>query len=162
MKGHQRLNKEARLPHAHGGHDEKCRTQPSRPRLRWILRIFGRYVTLSLSDWGFHIMWKNELSYWSLISDNDFYFFLLSIFCFQPMCRVRSEAPNSGPMNMEQWWNYIFTGETEELGENLPSDTLSTTNPTWIDPGANPGLRGERPATNRLSHGTALLHTNFD
>jgi hypothetical protein len=37
----------------------------------------------------------------------------------------------------------IFTGETEVLGENLPSAT-------WIDPGANPGLRGERPATNRL------------
>jgi hypothetical protein len=46
----------------------------------------------------------------------------------------------------------IFAGETEVLGENLPSATLSTTNPTWIDP----GLRGERPATNRLSHGTAL------
>jgi hypothetical protein len=50
----------------------------------------------------------------------------------------------------------IFAGETEVLGENLPSVTLSTTNPTWIDLGANPGLRGERPATNRLSHGTAL------
>jgi hypothetical protein len=49
----------------------------------------------------------------------------------------------------------IFAGETEVLGENLPSATLSITNPTWIDPGANPGLRGERPATNRLSHGTA-------
>jgi hypothetical protein len=35
---------------------------------------------------------------------------------------------------------------------------LSTTNPTWIDPGANPGLRGERPATNDLSHGTALVY----
>jgi hypothetical protein len=54
-------------------------------------------------------------------------------------------------MNMEQWWNDIFAGETKVLGENLPSATLSTTNPTWIDPGANPGLRGERPATNRLS-----------
>jgi hypothetical protein len=32
---------------------------------------------------------------------------------------------------------------------------LSTTNPTCIDPGANPGLRGVRPATNDLSHGTA-------
>jgi hypothetical protein len=50
----------------------------------------------------------------------------------------------------------IFAGETEVLGESLPSATLSTTNPTWIDPGANPGLRGERPATNRLSHVTAL------
>jgi hypothetical protein len=63
-------------------------------------------------------------------------------------------------MNMEQWWNYIFAGETEVLGENLPSATLSTTNPTWIDPGANPGLRGERPPTNRLSHGTASNDTN--
>jgi hypothetical protein len=49
----------------------------------------------------------------------------------------------------------ILAGETEVLGENLPSATFSTTNPTWIDPGANPGLRGERPATNRLSYGTA-------
>jgi hypothetical protein len=58
-------------------------------------------------------------------------------------------------MNMEQWWNDIFAGEIEVLGENLPSTTLSTTNPTWIDPGAIPGHRGERPETNRLSHGTA-------
>jgi hypothetical protein len=59
---------------------------------------------------------------------------------------------------------YIFAGETEVLGENLPSATLSTTNPTWIDPGANPGLRRERPATNRLSHGTAskLLFTGLN
>jgi hypothetical protein len=39
--------------------------------------------------------------------------------------------------------------------ETYPSATLSTTNPIWIDPGANPGLRGERPAINDLSHGTA-------
>jgi hypothetical protein len=49
-------------------------------------------------------------------------------------------------------------------GENLstwrkacPSATFSTTNPTWTDPGSNPGLRGETAATNRLSHGTAYL-----
>jgi hypothetical protein len=34
---------------------------------------------------------------------------------------------------------------------------LSTTNPTWTDPGANPGLHGERPATNDMSHDTALF-----
>jgi hypothetical protein len=32
---------------------------------------------------------------------------------------------------------------------------MTTTNTTWTDPGAKPGLRGETPATNRLSHGTA-------
>jgi hypothetical protein len=61
-------------------------------------------------------------------------------------------------MNMEQWWNDTFAGETKVLRENLPSANLSTTNPTWIDPGTNPGLRGERPATNCLSHGTAYLN----
>jgi hypothetical protein len=51
-----------------------------------------------------------------------------------------------------------LTGENRStLGKACPSATLSTTNPTWTDPGSKPGLRGERPATNRLSHGTAGL-----
>jgi hypothetical protein len=41
-------------------------------------------------------------------------------------------------------------------GKSCPSVTLSTTNLTWTDPGSNPGLRGGRSATNRLSHGTAI------
>jgi hypothetical protein len=40
-----------------------------------------------------------------------------------------------------------------------------TTNPTWLDPGLNPGRRGGKPATNRLSYGaaryTALLWLEF-
>jgi hypothetical protein len=50
-----------------------------------------------------------------------------------------------------------LTGENRSTrGEKTcTSATLSTTNPTWTDPGSNPGLRGEMPATNRLSHGTA-------
>ena len=49
-----------------------------------------------------------------------------------------------------------LTGENRSTrGKTCPSATLSTTNPTWTRPGLNPGLRGERPATNRLSHGTA-------
>jgi hypothetical protein len=40
-------------------------------------------------------------------------------------------------------------------GKTRSSATLSTNNPTRNDPGLNPGLRGQRPATNRLSHGTA-------
>ena len=48
--------------------------------------------------------------------------------------------------------------KTKVPGEKTcPSTTLSTTNPTWTEPGSNPGLRGGRPATNRLSHGTATL-----
>jgi hypothetical protein len=41
--------------------------------------------------------------------------------------------------------------------KTCPSANLSITNPIWIDPGTNPGLRSERPATNDLSHGKARL-----
>jgi hypothetical protein len=50
-----------------------------------------------------------------------------------------------------------LTGENRSTrGKSCPSATLSTTNPTWTDPASNPGICGERPATNRLSHGTAF------
>jgi hypothetical protein len=54
-----------------------------------------------------------------------------------------------------------LTGENRRTrGKTCPSATLSTTHPTWTDPGFNLGLRGERPATNRLSHGTAISYLN--
>jgi hypothetical protein len=46
----------------------------------------------------------------------------------------------------------MLTGENRRTRrETCPSATLSTTNPTWTDP----GLCSERPTTNRLSHGAA-------
>jgi hypothetical protein len=39
--------------------------------------------------------------------------------------------------------------------EPAPIATLPTTNPTWPDPCSNPGRRGGKPATNRLSYVTA-------
>jgi hypothetical protein len=46
----------------------------------------------------------------------------------------------------------ILTGETRKTRrKTCPSATLSTTNPTWTEPGENPGLRCGWPATNRLS-----------
>jgi hypothetical protein len=59
-------------------------------------------------------------------------------------------------MSLESDGGMILTGENlRTRRKTCPSVTLSTTNPTWIEPGANPVLRGERPATNDLSHGTA-------
>jgi hypothetical protein len=50
-----------------------------------------------------------------------------------------------------------LTGENRSTrGKTCPSATLSTTNPTWTDPGSNPGLRDGRPATNCLRHDTAI------
>jgi hypothetical protein len=54
-----------------------------------------------------------------------------------------------------------LTGENRSTWrKTCPSATLSTTNPTWTDPRWNRGLRGESPATNRLSHGTASCATS--
>jgi hypothetical protein len=46
-----------------------------------------------------------------------------------------------------------LAGETEVLGENLPQRYFRPSqNPTWPDPGLNPGRRGGKPATNALSY----------
>jgi hypothetical protein len=45
---------------------------------------------------------------------------------------------------------------TEVLGETCPNAALSTTNPTCC-PDANPDRRVGKPATNRLSYGTAYI-----
>jgi hypothetical protein len=52
--------------------------------------------------------------------------------------------------NTEEVWNDI---DSEEV---CLSATLCPTNPMWTALGANPDLRGEKPANNRLSNGTAL------
>jgi hypothetical protein len=50
----------------------------------------------------------------------------------------------------------VLAEETEGLGDNLSDATLSTTNLTLLDPGANPGRRGGKPATNSFSYGAAI------
>jgi hypothetical protein len=62
-------------------------------------------------------------------------------------------------MTMESHSGMILTGKTQRTQKRKTCDsaTLSTTNPIWTDLCVNPGLWGERPATNCLSHGTALL-----
>jgi hypothetical protein len=53
-----------------------------------------------------------------------------------------------------------LTGENRSTrGKICHSATLTTTNPTCTDSGSNPGLRDGSPATNRLSHGTAMSTT---
>jgi hypothetical protein len=52
---------------------------------------------------------------------------------------------------VERW----LAGETEVLGENLPQYRFVHHKPHMICPDLNPGRRGGKPATNRLSYGTA-------
>jgi hypothetical protein len=52
------------------------------------------------------------------------------------------------------WWNEDWRGKPKySEKKNCPSATLSTRNLTWPEPGGNPGRRGGKPATNRLSYG---------
>jgi hypothetical protein len=50
----------------------------------------------------------------------------------------------------------ILAGKKRGVRETSCHDTLSKKNLTWYNLELNSGLRGERPASNRLSLGTIL------
>jgi hypothetical protein len=50
------------------------------------------------------------------------------------------------------WWNEDWQWKPKYSEKTCPSATLSTANPTWPDPGSNPGRRGGKPATTRRSY----------
>jgi hypothetical protein len=59
-------------------------------------------------------------------------------------------------MIVEKQMECRMAGETEVLGEILLQRHFCLSqNPTWPDPGLNPGRRGGKPAINRLSYGAA-------
>jgi hypothetical protein len=60
-------------------------------------------------------------------------------------------------MSTESPGGMILTGKTQKKWrKTCHSATMSTTDPTYTDLGANPDLRGESPTTNHLSNGMAL------
>jgi hypothetical protein len=62
--------------------------------------------------------------------------------------------PDDSWVNMEQRWNDIGRGNRRTRRKICPSTNSST---TWTGLGPNLDFRGEKPATNRLSYGTAVL-----
>jgi hypothetical protein len=60
-------------------------------------------------------------------------------------------------MSVGQSVEWELAGETEVLGENLPQCHFVNhkSHTTW--PGLEPGRRGGKPVSNRLSYGTASL-----
>jgi hypothetical protein len=51
----------------------------------------------------------------------------------------------------------IGGGKPKYSEKTCPNATLSTTDPTWLEPGLNPGCRSGKPETNRLSYGAAIF-----
>jgi hypothetical protein len=55
-----------------------------------------------------------------------------------------------------------LTGENRQLGEKpVPVPLCPPQNPHGLTRDRTPGLRSGRPATNRLSHGTANIFINM-
>jgi hypothetical protein len=112
----------------------------------------------------FHILTNSSLTHYPFISR-----YTVRVFFFSPEGGV-GLVPQRGCLHTlafhafprwyefgERRWNDIYWRENRRTWrKTYPSSTLSTTNPTWIDSGVNPGLRGERPATDDLSQCTAL------
>jgi hypothetical protein len=64
-------------------------------------------------------------------------------------------------MFVEKQMECRLAGETEVLAENLPQRHFCPSqNATWPDQSLNPGRRGGKPATTRLSYGAALVVRN--
>jgi hypothetical protein len=91
------------------------------------------------------------------------------VFFFNLVCEAIGTAATPGllcqprvivKMIVEKQMECRLAGETEVLlGENLPQRyCCPSQNPTWPDPGLNPGRRGGKPASNRLSYDAAWLH----
>jgi hypothetical protein len=56
--------------------------------------------------------------------------------------------------SVEWYWQ----GKTEGLGENPVPVPICPQIPHWNELDANPGFRGEKPATNRLNYGMVLAY----
>jgi hypothetical protein len=56
------------------------------------------------------------------------------------------------------WWHENWHGKPKFSEETYPRAILSIINLAWLELGSNPRCRGGKPATNRLSYGTALMH----
>jgi hypothetical protein len=54
-------------------------------------------------------------------------------------------------------WNDIDRGKPKDSKKNLSQCHFVNHKSHWIDPGAIPGRRGERPTTNRQSHWQGLI-----
>jgi hypothetical protein len=65
-------------------------------------------------------------------------------------------APDDTWVNIEQRWNDIDRRKPKDSEKILSQYHLPITNHIWTGLGANPGLRCERPATNRLCYSTTF------
>jgi hypothetical protein len=114
----------------------------------------------------FELFWPTKIYITILcgLTKYDFVDFFIIIISF---CEAIGTAATPGllcqprviaKMIVEKQMECKLAEETEVLGENLHRRHFCPSqNPTWPDPGLNPGRRGGKPAFNRLSYGAAMI-----
>jgi hypothetical protein len=120
----------------------------------WIESIFRIRETIKF--WGPHVVLKADSLAWDRL-------FLIGIVgvesnwvhsAFRPpidlLCQPRVITMME---KLVGWW---VARETEVLGKNLPQCHFVHHKPHMLCTEASPGRRGGKPATNRLSYGTAF------
>jgi hypothetical protein len=146
------------------------------PQANWSLTRFTKFVDLVKSLMGKHWDSCHKLPVFSglifcfyiqkqivLFRRTDYYYY----YYYYLVCEAIGTAGTPGllcqprvivKMIVEKQMECILAGETQVFGENLPQRQFCPSqNPTWPDPGLNPGRRGGKPATNSLSYGAALI-----
>jgi hypothetical protein len=119
------------------------------------------YLHLRHSERGQDHIFRHELQNIRRNLHNFFFSFLCGV-RLSPLGTSTTVCPIvPTPDNRWCWmcsirWNENWQGNPMYSENTCPNATLSTTNPTWPDLGSNPGHRCRKPATNRLSYGTAL------
>jgi hypothetical protein len=108
------------------------------------------------------LVYEEKLSSMQLISFLNFFHGVR----LSPVVTAATNCPIVPAPHDKWWWlwsnrwNANWQGKPKYLEKTCPNATLSTTDPTWPDPGTNPGISGWKPATNRLSNGTAFFLVN--
>jgi hypothetical protein len=137
---------------------------------------FKSWLRMALGGRNMSQQWKKLWFEWRFVrnvyvalqtesSERVMICFIMEIIYFYLACEAIGTAATPGllcqprvtvKMIVEKQMKCRLAGETEVLGENLPPRHFCPAqNPTWPDPGLNPGRRGGKPATNRLSYGAA-------
>jgi hypothetical protein len=99
---------------------------------------------------------RTRITYLHILHTFSFFFFV-RLLALRPLLAYCASLGWYVKMIVEKQMECRLAGETEVLGENLPQlHFCPSQNPTWPDPNLNPGRRGGKPATNRLSYGAAL------
>jgi hypothetical protein len=93
-------------------------------------------------------------SYLVKVNLKMYHFFLFVLWDFEYCGHYWPIVP--APDDREICGMKIGRGNGSTRKKSCPSATLSTTNPTRLDPILNPGRRGGKAATNRLSYGAAF------